>query len=290
MKKKIIVSLIVIVTLFSLTSCNKFLSIEKARTEAFKALEITNDYRNMKIIGKFGEGFVVSLEGNIDESPTIVDGYQIAHSKMHTIYYIIGGESITLESAYTLGYLAKEDLYTISERFKENKGKIEIDYPLIDPYPRLDRCIHEPGNWKRVVKETCTTGGIEELYCKKCDKLLKTVEHLNIPHKYENGKCIVCGETKYEYVDTYVEAPLDMLGFYGTYTKEEETKQGKCEITISVFGIEREKYHGNKNEGYKFEIEPYHELVVFSEKEVYDIKTAYRKRILTKENIEEIYE
>ena len=42
--------------------------------------------------------------------------------------------------------------------------------------------------------------------------------------------------------------------------------------------------------GYKFEIEPYHELVVFNEEKVYDIKTAYRKGILTKENIKEIYE
>ncbi len=251
--KKIHILLAILLISFTLTSCNKFLSIDKARTEAFKALELTNDYnRNMKIIGKFGEGFVVSLEGNVDSMSTTIDGYSIPYSGMYTLWYIIDGISITLKKAYDLGYIAKEDLYTISERFKENKGKIETDYPLIDPYPRLDRCIHEPGDWKKVVVETCTTGGIEELYCKKCDKLLKTVEHLNIPHKYENGKCIVCGETEYEYVDTYDTYPSDMLGFYGTYTKEEDTKQGKCEITISVYGIEREKYHGNKNEGYNF--------------------------------------
>ena len=31
------------------------------------------------------------------------------------------------------------------------------------------------------------------------------IEHLNIPHKYQNGKCIECEETEYEYVDTHVE-------------------------------------------------------------------------------------
>ena len=40
---------IVLITLFSLNSCGKTMSIDKARTLAIKALGITNDYINMKI-------------------------------------------------------------------------------------------------------------------------------------------------------------------------------------------------------------------------------------------------
>ena len=54
MKKRFVVLTILLITLFSLTSCGKVMSIDKARTLAYKALQITDDHRNMKIIGKFG--------------------------------------------------------------------------------------------------------------------------------------------------------------------------------------------------------------------------------------------
>lgn len=250
MKKRFIILIIILITLISLTSCGKIMTIDKAKKEASEILKSEMKYLN--IIGKFDKGYVVSSNAMFGFSPTEIDGYTIPHSKDLRLFYIVDGRSISLYSAYYLGYIAKEDLYVIGERLAGDNGK--KDYPLIDPNANLDRCIHEPGEWKTTTEATCTTGGIEEIYCKKCDKLLKTIEHLNIPHKYQNGKCVNCEELEYTYIDEYEESPSNMLSFYGTYTKKGETKQGKCTITISVFGIEYEKYHGNKNEGYKYNV------------------------------------
>ncbi len=259
----------------------KFMSIEEARKEAIEILGCKPEI--LHIVGKFGEGYIVSIKDLDGGYSTIVDGFLIHYSGWHTLKYIINGKEMMLHTAYDYGYIVKEDLHKIEERLKGDND--EIDFPLIDPYPYLKRCIHEPGDWKKISIATCTNGGVEELYCKKCDKLLETFEFFNIPHEYQNGKCKVCGEKEYEYVDTYDETPSNMLSFYGTYRKEDKVNQGNYIETISVFGIEKETY-GNKNEGYIFKF--YRETLkktdfdfIFAMSNDTEIKVQYKKEYIS---------
>ncbi len=244
MKKRFIVLFIVIFTLFSLTSCGKVMTIDKAKTEASKILE--GEIKYLSIIGKFGEGYIVSSDAIFGFGSTTIDGYKIPNSLDLRFYYIVDEKSMSLSAAYDLGYIAKEDLYVIGERL--SGGNRKTDYPLIDPNANLDRCVHKAGNWKTTTKATCSSWGIEELRCKKCDKLLKTNDIPNILHEYKKGKCVKCKEVEkeYEYLDTYVEAPSDMLSFYGTYVTYEESKNGKDKITLSIFGVDNPNYNSKE--------------------------------------------
>ncbi len=309
MKKRFIVLIIVLITLFSLNSCGKTMSIDKAITLANKALNVSSEH--LKIVGKFGEGFVAIFKGNIDEMATTIDGYTIPYSSRYTLCYIIDGKAMMLPLAYDYGYIGMEDLYVIGDRLKENSGKLETDYPLIDPNANLDRCIHKAGNWKTTTKPTCSKWGVKELRCKKCDKLLKTSDIPNTLHEYKRGKCVKCKEVEmeYEYFDTYVEAPSDMISFYGTYVTYEEFKNGKDKITLSIFGVDNPYYDSKKyswREGYatykvngEYKRDPEVFYIISSneilqvqytkeyayggkEKELLDINKAYNEGIITK--------
>ncbi|MBQ8292946.1 MAG: hypothetical protein IJX78_03955 [Bacilli bacterium] len=246
MNKKVIIVTIILLLGIGLCSCGTY-SISDARKEAVEVLKYTP--KDMNIVGKFGEGFVVDITDYLWEGGELeIDGYVIPYSGFGSeVLYIVDGKSLSLASAYYFGYLASEDLYTIRERYLENDRDIDVDYPLIDPYPNLKRCIHKPGNWKITKEATCKDDGEKILECKKCEKVLKTVSLVNLPHDYIDGKCMMCEEKEYVYVDSYEDAPVDMTGFYGTYIVD-----GKNERTISVFGVKNEEYNEKDYSWYTF--------------------------------------
>ena len=92
--------------------------IEEARAEVIKILGYTPE--NMNIVGKYGKGFVIdSAFGEIDSgSYCTIENIEIPlYNSMSNISYLVDGKTYDLRDAYYLGYLVKEDLYNIREKY-----------------------------------------------------------------------------------------------------------------------------------------------------------------------------
>ncbi|MBQ8293652.1 MAG: hypothetical protein IJX78_07635 [Bacilli bacterium] len=222
MNKKFLIVIFSILLLFSLASC-KNVSIAAARKEVIKALGYTPD--NMNIVGKYGEGIVVDITfGGIDTGSYSIDGVEIPlYNSMSNIEYLIDGNLYSLHSAYYLGYVVKEDLYSIRDRYIENNRDIDIDYPLVDPNKHVKRCIHKADDWKMVKQPTCKNDGNKILLCKKCNKELSSLNIYKEPHNYVDGKCVFCNEKEFINIDTYTMTPEKMVCFLGGYNYVDES-------------------------------------------------------------------
>ena len=219
--KKILIIIITIFMFFSLSSCKKE-SVESIKKEVYEKLNWASTYSSLDInvVGKYGKGYYIDI-GNNDfyrHAQFTIDGIEIPmYNFADSHFYFVDEKLYSPEAAYSLGYLVKEDLYSIRERYLEHNRKIDIDYPLIDPNPQLERCIHKTDGWKITKTATCVEAGKKILLCKKCDKELESVDIYREPHNYVNGKCTYCKDKEYTYTDTYKEAPENMINFYGTY-------------------------------------------------------------------------
>ena len=219
--KKILIIIITIFMFFSLSSCKKE-SVESIKKEVYEKLNWGSTYSSLDInvVGKYGKGYYIDI-GNNDfyrHAQFTIDGIEIPmYNFADSHFYFVDEKLYSPEAAYSLGYLVKEDLYSIRERYLEHNRKIDIDYPLIDPNPQLERCIHKTDGWKITKTATCVEAGKKILLCKKCDKELESVDIYREPHNYVNGKCTYCKDKEYTYTDTYKEAPENMVTFLGGF-------------------------------------------------------------------------
>ena len=119
-------------------------------------------------MGKYGKGYYIDI-GNNDfyrHAQFTIDGIEIPmYNFADSHFYFVDEKLYSPEAAYSLGYLVKEDLYSIRERYLEHNRKIDIDYPLIDPNPQLERCIHKTDGWKITKTATCVEAGKKILLC-----------------------------------------------------------------------------------------------------------------------------
>ena len=94
MKKRFIVLTILLITLFSLTSCGNIMSINKARKQIIKALGYIpeENYVDLNIVGKYGKGIVIDLAFGVKDSGsycTIEDVEIRLYNSMTSINYFI---------------------------------------------------------------------------------------------------------------------------------------------------------------------------------------------------------
>ena len=215
--KKILIIIITIFMFFSLSSCKKE-SVESIKKEVIKI--IGDSSYDINVVGKYGKGIVIDLtfgDKDFGSSCSIGEVEIPLYNSMSSIGYLINDELYDLRDAYYLGYVVMEDIYNIREKYLEKESDINIDYPLIDPNPQLERCIHKTDGWKITKTATCVEAGKKILLCKKCDKELESVDIYREPHNYVNGKCTYCKDKEYTYTDTYKEAPENMVTFLGGF-------------------------------------------------------------------------
>ena len=85
-----------------------------------------------------------------------------------------------------------------------------------------------------VTKEpTCTQPGLYHVVCTRCNKLLVEKELPVVAHKYENGKCAVCGTSEPNYVEP--STPIDPI--IPEEPEDTKTEEKNNWLTLDLFGF-----------------------------------------------------
>jgi hypothetical protein len=199
MKKKLFLLICIsLILFFSSCDSNRKISIEECKENfVAKLTEFElNKYERINTIGKYGDSYVFACYD--EDAITLIEPFQ---------KYYLGGVIIRLhyktslivqheneiydaDDAYNLGLLLNEDALDLKEKV-ESLG-IDKDYDLVDPNPKLKRCLHHFKKWKVINEPTCIKEGLQESVCKKCKKAKREVMVDKVEHKIVNGICSIC--------------------------------------------------------------------------------------------------
>lgn len=80
---------------------------------------------------------------------------------------------------------------------------------------------------------TCTQPGVHHVVCTRCNKLLVEKELPVVAHKYENGKCAVCGTSEPNYVEP--STPIDPI--IPEEPEDTKTEEKNNWLTLDLFGF-----------------------------------------------------
>ena len=80
---------------------------------------------------------------------------------------------------------------------------------------------------------TCTQPGVHHVVCTRCNELLVEKELPVVAHKYENGKCAVCGTSEPNYVEP--STPIDPV--IPEEPEDTKTEEKNNWLTLDLFGF-----------------------------------------------------
>lgn len=315
--KKIIVLIFMFCFILSLSSCGEYKSIAEVK-EALKNADWYSDGYSEKIkynyVANYGDTYIfvnevfsVSIEGE----PEILDykyyfseqDYIVCSNRTNFICLCLD-RVIPINYTYSMGYLVKEDILDLGEKFKENNYKITKDLEFEPINKDIKRCIHKYDNWKVVDEHRL------EAKCLGCDKKIIGIEN--------NGELSEFDKELYSLVLKVSNVLLPSFGLSKMNLTLPIYDPEKINIDVNL-GAADFKYIGNYN-GYivfvsnlelkdinfekveTFKIDKYtfdmKYKILYQKLYVYDIKNdeimslekAYRKKKISLEDIKDVRE